>query len=62
MPTVDDSREKMQIQPRIQYNSARLKYNNVLQKFKVIMEGKLEEGAERLKTLKYDLTQGKNRC
>jgi len=65
MPTVDDSQaapaqpEYIQRPPRIQYHSARLKYNNVLQKFKTIMEGKSEEGAERLKTLKSDLTQGK---
>jgi len=63
MPTVDDSKEAqqeyIQRQPRTQYHSARLKYNNVLQKLKTIMEGKSEEGAERLKALKSDLTQGK---
>jgi len=65
MPTADDShaaaaqQEYIQRPPRIHYHSARLKYNNVLQKFKTITEGKLEEGAERLKILKFDLTQGK---
>jgi len=65
MPTVDDSHaapaqlEYIQRPPRTQYHSARLKYNNVLQKMKTIMEGKSEEGAERLKALKSDLTQGK---
>jgi len=34
---------------RIKYHSAKLKYNNAMQKFKVILDGKLEEGAERLK-------------
>jgi len=60
MPTVDDSQaEYIQRPPRIQYHSARLKYNNILQKFKTIIEGKSEEGAERLETLKSDLKQGK---
>ena len=65
MPTVDDSQsttaqqEYIQRPPRIQYHSARLKYNDVLQKFKAIMEEKSEEGAERLKSLKSDLAQGK---
>jgi hypothetical protein len=65
MPTADDSQkapsqpEYLQEPPRTQYHSARLKYNNVLQKFKTIMEGKSEEGAERLKALKSDLTKGK---
>jgi len=65
MPTIDDSQaasaqqEYIQRPPRIQYQSARLKYNNVLQKVKAIMEEKSEEGAERLKSLTSDLTQGK---
>jgi len=65
MPTVDDSQEAtaqqeyIQRPPRTQYHSARLEYNNVLQKFKTIMEGKSEEGAKRLKALKSDLTQEK---
>jgi len=65
MPTVDDSQEAraqpeyIQRPQRTQYHSARLKYNKALQKFKTIMEGKSEEGAERLKALKSDLTKGK---
>ena len=65
MPTVDDSQvapnqpEYIQRPPRIQYHTARLKDNKVLQKFKALMEEKSDEGAERLKTLKVDLTQGK---
>jgi len=64
MPAIDDSQaaaaqsEYIKRPPRIQYHSARLKYNKVPQKFKAIMEGKSEEGAERLKSLKSDLTQG----
>ena len=65
MPTADDSQkalsqlEYLQRPPRTQYHWARLKYNNILQNFKTIMEGKSEEGAKRLKALKSDLTQEK---
>jgi len=53
MPTVDDSQAARA--QRNQHHPARL----VLQKFKTITEGKSEKGAQRLKALKSDLTQGK---
>jgi len=65
MPTVNNSQatpekqEYIQRPTLIKFHSARLKYDNVLQKIKAIMEGESEEGAERLISLKSDFTQGK---